>query len=458
MDDQVDDRVVKEMEKESDLLAPTKPNKLLLKLKFRKTLERGSQHVCPVCNKGFISGKALGGHIRIHMKGSGKSSRHRKISKLHPRNIHRSKAKKRIPKNMVLPKATNGAPDLHLSDEEGNEKVTCCVCNKGFRSMKSLFGHMRKHPERAWRGIRPPPSDKNSFCSSVSKDDDALEVDQISCATEKDSVSGSDNLLESLPKWTNTAKRCGKFTSDEDEIPEAAYCLMKLARGDSFDLGQSSVGQRTYSPTDRLTIDNTRSWDLGDKSPEEKSLGNVVGKEMGERKGKAKLNIEWDQERDPSECSLGDSYSSGEEKKMVIKLLEELNGDDFIERKTMERENTMKVNYSDDKTIEKNRWFDQFQKFSMMPDEEEGDPSTMEVRYVDRIIPSSQTPGSYPKNPLGGLLTAPAATGEHLYSKTLFPNTASDQAAEDSQVSTPKMLDFDLNEPYVAVDAESTGT
>ncbi|XVF69467.1 hypothetical protein PTKIN_Ptkin11bG0084600 [Pterospermum kingtungense] len=441
MGDQAANQVINNMERESVSietldLAPSTQNKLFLKLKISKTLKRCGQHICPVCSKGFSSGKALGGHIRIHV--SSKNNRHRKISKLHPRNIHRGKAKKRISKMVPPPKTMDGAGNQPLNDQQGNEKVSCCICNKEFRSMKSLFGHMRNHPERSWRGIRPPPSDKNSCCSSVSENNEALEVDQISFGTGKGSGTGSGDLLKSLPKWTNTSKRCGKFTSDDNEIPEAAYSLMKLARGDFFDLGQS----RKYSSTDK-----TRSSAL----------------ENSEGKGKAKLKTLPDQERVPSESKRGDSHRPDKEKNMVELLLKELDCDKIAARNRKEvlRENKMKVNANDAKIIETNRCFDQFQKLPIELDEEDGDPSTMEGKYGGVMFPSSQTPGFYPKNPNGGLFEAPLnetaspEEGKHLYSKTLFLKTTL-QTAEGSQVCSPKMLDFDLNEPYVAPDGEGT--
>ncbi|KAJ4911232.1 C2H2 type zinc finger transcription factor family [Raphanus sativus] len=44
-------------------------------------------------------------------------------------------------------------------DERGEFEVDCCVCHKKFTSMKALYGHMRFHPDRGWKGVLPPHTD-----------------------------------------------------------------------------------------------------------------------------------------------------------------------------------------------------------------------------------------------------------------------------------------------------------
>ncbi|KAG5598051.1 hypothetical protein H5410_039283 [Solanum commersonii] len=140
------------------------------------------RRICRVCKKGFSSGKALGGHMRIH--------------------VQSSKKEKSKPREEQVVDVENCNNDQLVP--------ICKVCGKAFPSMKSLFGHMRSHPERAWRGILPPHL----------KSTDEIRAKKTASAT-------------TVPGWSVTAKRGRKPNAEDDEqLQDAVHHLMLLANGD----------------------------------------------------------------------------------------------------------------------------------------------------------------------------------------------------------------------------------
>ncbi|CDY36782.1 BnaA03g11040D [Brassica napus] len=99
-------------------------------ISLREEEEEEKKHMCSECGKQFMSGKALGGHKRIHV--------------------------------------------LENQNKSGESEIDCSVCHKKFTSRKALYGHMRFHPDRAWKGVLPPPPPHplgNSSSSTLSIDD-----------------------------------------------------------------------------------------------------------------------------------------------------------------------------------------------------------------------------------------------------------------------------------------------
>ena len=86
---------------------------------------------------------------------------------------------------------------------EARSEAMCPVCSKVFQLKKAMYGHMRCHPEREWRGISPRLSAKTGSCSTVWQKND-----ELSPSAMKSTVVSSDTSPSQPPlRWTNTGRR-----------------------------------------------------------------------------------------------------------------------------------------------------------------------------------------------------------------------------------------------------------
>ncbi|XP_024959634.1 uncharacterized protein LOC112500381 [Cynara cardunculus var. scolymus] len=264
--------------------SPLSEGKMVIKLRIPKLTaamedERSSEttkRVCLECKKEFSSGKALGGHMRIHVQAANRNT-----------FLKPSKTTKFKKSGQDFNNGDHGSKPNYKNSVNGEGKPICSICGKIFPSMKSLFGHMRCHPERLWRGIVPPPDTPTTALyrqrSNIVDDDGDEVVD----------------LTKFLRGWTVTERRGRRAlkAADEDEVlREAVEDLMSLAHGDHPTMAESDVSQRqlraevfegtnSNSPTNK---DNK----IDEKSPGDSNNGKAFMEEEIEGKPVAKVEVD----------------------------------------------------------------------------------------------------------------------------------------------------------------------
>lgn len=159
-------------EKRSEMVPADSCSSPFLSGKYLKTQEaetpRDSRNsFCRCCGKGFMSNKAMGGHLRIHS--------------------HRNPTSK---------------TELQQQQEDDDDLFSCLVCTESFSSMKLLCQHMNIH--------RHTDSSQESHVSSS-------EVDTI---VKQGNDPHTIDLLEDFKfKWSRTGRRGSKTIPSQDAQP-----------------------------------------------------------------------------------------------------------------------------------------------------------------------------------------------------------------------------------------------
>ncbi|URE18236.1 hypothetical protein MUK42_12586 [Musa troglodytarum] len=159
---------------------------------------------------------------------------------------------------------------------KGPKVPTCPECGKTFPSDKSLFGHLRCHPERDYRGAIPPPG-----------------------ARKKSQSNASFSVTRGPPvtRWS-TPKRGGKGAAvDEDSVVVVAKALLLLADGKPWGQETPTVEKEA---TETKQFLNTRF--AGTEVLADRSYGNELISSCNSGSKKRKIKEQANDSGSPARC------------------------------------------------------------------------------------------------------------------------------------------------------------
>ncbi|XP_008805550.3 zinc finger protein ZAT9-like [Phoenix dactylifera] len=119
-----------------------------------------------------------------------------------------------VPEKAVAEDPASSESKNEDANMAAEEPPTCPECKKTFPSLKALYGHLRSHPQRGYRGANRPPEAKNKL---------------------QRGIDSSSDLAFPAAKWSVTAKRGRKgIIESNDPESNAARILLQLSRGNDL--------------------------------------------------------------------------------------------------------------------------------------------------------------------------------------------------------------------------------
>ncbi|KAI4308253.1 hypothetical protein L6164_031347 [Bauhinia variegata] len=460
--------------------------------------------ICDFCGRTFNNGKALGGHRRYHLQLLRKEAAARS-----------QKVKIRLPKTKIHnndnnSNCVNDVEDNNILKMEalisknnggkGKGKPTCDLCNKDFPSMKSYYGHMRSHPERIRRAVLLPlPRSPKSDDDSADQKEDNVAANSRTVIAPVDDES-SVRLTKSLPSWAKTDQRGRKSIGGA----EAAQNLVYLSRGGYF-----SAPQAAYS----ANVDDSKSSNSGvslqrkkikvedDSLPRKQKMRKIEACRRGKLKlgekidenddgcGNGKIMDIVDKEEEKEEEGEGNADWGEEECEKTMKI-DDSHLDEskmMTKKKENKRKKILKLKFSESLESEENPLIKTLKTkdghkcksialFRALGEHRSSHNKEKKIKTMDELEDkNNETKG----NKLRGLVVEEADTahafGDHhrrLNSRRSAAETQLSEEASSVGASlspstqelgeasplTPRVLDFDLNEPYVTDDKEVKST
>lgn len=196
-------------------------------------------------------------------------------SELHDHTVSHEDNEKNAVEKLAISKG-EGSSRIHPNSGDEKNNTTCCVCGKSFHSDKALYGHMRLHPDRGWKGVRPPENTKNNINSM---DSSPMKKENIS-----DEVNTTEKFDASQSTWSPhvTGKRTPKIRVPvaHSKIPEDSFSmavdnLMLLASGSTHELTpkQNKENEKEFEAEDKdLKLDEVRK---RKQTNDEKEINNM---------------------------------------------------------------------------------------------------------------------------------------------------------------------------------------